>query len=187
MINTNSSNFLDSPISYMECNSIKINDSYPQNPKNEQPYLRKNSENSYEFEELKELKFDVYSTEESKNNSNKFNQIQNNNENDESLEIKKNSSSFVTKEQILDCFFTCKLCKKILYSPFICKNCGESACHSCFGKSNKNQMIELRNKNKKLDNKKFNFCKFCKNENVTIMPNFKVLQLKEDINKNIKS
>lgn len=88
----------------------------------------------------------------------------------------------ISKEEVLESLFTCKICKKILYSPFMCKTCGESACHSCFGKKAKNPTFETINKNNK-----FNFCKFCKNDNISIMPNFKILQLKEDISKNFKN
>jgi len=205
--NCTSQNIYDSPISLINTDYLEKKKSISQEDNKCDDYLNlKSCENSFEFEDnYKELKFDIYSTEESKNNSNKLNinsgsTLQNNipnlnsslnannffdNEESFNLNIPKDLSlKRITNDQILESFFTCKLCKKILYSPFICKTCGESACHSCFGKSNKN---ELNNKSKKYDNSKFNFCKFCKNENVNIMPNFKVLQLKEDMCKNFKN
>ena len=213
-INSSHQNFFDSTLSLKESNPMdeKMNKEEEKNTK--ENYLDlENNNNLLEFEEntkenTKENKYDVYSTEDSKNNTNKLlidsgfsslnnilslesfdknlnaNYIFENEENFNLSASNKNSFQKITKDQILESFFTCKICKNILYSPFICKSCGESACHSCFGKSSKNDM---NNKYKKYDNSKFNFCKFCKNDNVNIMPNFKVLQLKEDICKNYKN
>ncbi len=214
---SNTSNFFDSPISILNSNSInKINHNQEEESKSDDYSNLKNMENSFEFEDhYKELKFDLFSTEESKNNSNRQNQnsissIQNNfpnleenirNLNEDTIfennKINQSNEEYlnftnkgnltfnkITKDQILESFFTCKICKKILYSPFICKTCGESACHSCFGRNSRN---EVNNKIKKTENANFNICKICKNENVNIMPNFKVIQLKEDICKNYKN
>jgi len=164
-----------------------------QNPYKSQiiEFTLENNNNNNE-ENQKEIKFDNYSTEESKNEINNNNNL-NNPMNKNSIENlgkinnnnNKNLSEKISKEKILKGLFTCKICENILYSPFICKNCGETACYSCFSKCITNKNKEDNNSNyKKCESKKNIFCRFCKNDNVNVMPNFKILRLKEDMTNN---